>query len=150
MRGESVLVVESDPYLERLVTRQLERMGFAVATAVHYDDVIGSVVRLRPRLVCLSLSLPRNSGYDVCDAIRADRRLAEVQILIMSDRATPQDMAWAEEAGASAFLRKPFTAAALAKFVRALVDPRRASRPSVPLLQRPGVPIRRYAASGDR
>jgi DNA-binding response OmpR family regulator len=132
----SALVIDSDPSTERMVARQLERVGFVAITALRYEDVVRALSEHRPRLVCLSLSLPSCSGYDVCEAIRADHRLGYVQILVMSDRATPQEMAWAEEAGANAFLRKPFTARELEIYVHALIDPRRASRPGVRRLRR--------------
>jgi DNA-binding response OmpR family regulator len=133
------LVVEGDPSTADRVAQQLTRMGFAAAALVRYDDVLRAVFEGPPHLLCLSLSLPCNSGYDVCEAVRSDERLAHVQILVMSDRATPQEMAWAEEAGANAFLRKPFTAQELEAYVHALIDPRLASRPEVRRLRRPSV-----------
>ena len=88
------------------------------------------------RVAVVSLNLPRNSGYDVCELIRADVRLSEVQILITSDRSSPAAIAYAEEAGANAFLRKPFTPLQLARYARALLAPEEPSRPSMRWLRR--------------
>ena len=140
-RKPRVLVVEDHPEVQSMVVCAIERMGFHVEPAVHYDEVIRALFERTPSLVCLSLSLPCNSGYDVCEVIRADARLDRVQILITSDRATAAEMAWAEEAGANAFLKKPFTIAQLAKYVTALLDPQRISRPSVRRLRRSEVPL---------
>jgi DNA-binding response OmpR family regulator len=140
MEPRSVLVVESEPETRAMITAAIERMGFAVEAAVRYQDVLEALFDRTPGLVVLSLSLPCNSGYDVCEALRAEPRFAAVQILVTSDRATPAEMAWAEEAGANAFLKKPFTLAQLAKYVTALTDPQRASRPSVRRLRCSEVP----------
>jgi len=143
MDVKRVLVVESDPETQAMITTELERIGFVVETAVRYEDVLEALFERTPRLVVLSISLPCNSGYDVCEALRADERFAGVQILVTSNLATPSQLAWAEDAGANAFLKKPFTVAQLAKYVFALTDPRSPSRPSVRRLRVSGVPASR-------
>src|SRR5262252_7687471 len=131
MDPRRALVVESEPETRAAMVAALKEMGFSVEEAVRYQDVLEALFERTPNLVVLSLSLPCNSGYDVCEALRAEERLSSVQILVTSDLATPSQMAWAEDAGANAFLKKPFTLAQLAKYVFALTDPRTPSRPSV-------------------
>jgi DNA-binding response OmpR family regulator len=135
-----VLVVESDPDARSMITAAIERLGFKVEAQVRYQDVLEALFDRTPGLVVLSLTLPCNSGYDVCEVLRAETRFSEVQILVTSTRAIPSEMAWAEEAGANAFLKKPFTAAQLGKYVVALSDPRTASRPSVRRLRCSEIP----------
>jgi two-component system chemotaxis response regulator CheY len=93
-----------------------------------------------PNLICLDLTLPRESGFEVCEHMQRDMRLRFVPILVMSDRASPEDMAQAEQVGANAFLKKPFTAAKLLKYVNTLLDGPHASRPSVRRLRRSDPP----------
>ena len=135
-----ILVVEDDPTLQAELVAALEGLGHTVVVAVHYDDVTRTLVDTRPHVVIVSLNLPRNSGYDVCEVIRGNERLAATQILITSDRATPAEFAFAEEAGANAFLRKPFTRPQLTKYLTALLDTKRPARPSVRMLRRSDIP----------
>jgi DNA-binding response OmpR family regulator len=135
-----ILVVEDDPNLQAELVDALEGLGHAVNVAVQYDEVTRALVDTRPHVVVVSLNLPRNSGYDVCEMIRGDEGLAATQILITSDRASPAEFAFAEEAGANAFLRKPFTRAQLTKYLTALLDTKRPARPSVRMLRRSDLP----------
>lgn len=106
----SVLLVEDAPPLRRLMVHHLRRMGFS---ELHEAASGGAALRLlerhRPDLVCLDLVLPDVSGYDVCEFIRGSERLTGVPVLMLSAHCLPQDRVCAEEAGAAAFLAKPFT-----------------------------------------
>jgi DNA-binding response OmpR family regulator len=93
-----------------------------------------------PHLVCLDLTLPRESGYELCEYMRKEPRLRLVPILVTSDRSSPEDMAHAEYVGANAFLKKPFTPEKLLKYVITLLDGPHASRPSVRRLRRSDIP----------
>ena len=75
----------------------------------------------RPDLVCLDLTLPDVSGYDVCEHIRGQPELAGVPVLMISARGTLLDRAQAEEVGADGYLTKPFTQDELEQQVRAVV-----------------------------
>jgi DNA-binding response OmpR family regulator len=125
------LVVEDDPSLQRAVVERLESMRFDVRAAANYDAAVKALAGCQPNVVLVDLGLPSESGYELCEFIRKQRTLLTVPILVMSERSFPEDMAHAEDAGANAFLKKPFTAAQLSKYVEALLDGRKASRPSV-------------------
>ena len=75
----------------------------------------------KPHLVCIDLRLPRDSGYEVCEFIKKNQRLQDVQVLVMSERASAADRAHAEEAGAHGFLPKPYTQNQFDEQVRGLM-----------------------------
>ena len=102
------LVVEDDPDLRAMVRRYLEAMNMEVTEVAEGRAAILHVAVNRPDIVCLDLMLPEMSGYEVCEFMRTEVRLAGVPILIMSARALPQDRAFAEQVGASSYLVKPF------------------------------------------
>ena len=122
-----VLVVDDDPDIRLLVRRCLEDMGLDVEEASCGLTAIARLEKLAPELVCLDLMLPEVSGYDVCEHIRRSPRLREVKVLMMSARAHPVDRAYAEEAGAAAYLTKPFTITEFASQVGALLSERGAA-----------------------
>jgi DNA-binding response OmpR family regulator len=127
----TILVVEDDPVLQRTMAKGLEDAKFIVKTALDYETAVGILKTLRPSLACIDLALPRQSGYELCEYIRKQPELIYVPIVVTSDRAFPEDMAHAEEAGANAFLKKPFAPDKLTKYVFALLDGPNSSRPSV-------------------
>jgi DNA-binding response OmpR family regulator len=120
-----VLVVHDEPEFTAGLKKAL---GGDVDLAVDGRAALACIARNRPAVVCVSLNLPRDSGYDLCEQIRRNRELDQVQILVISDRQSPEVIAYAEEAGANAFLAQPFTFDLLARYVRNMMAPDSRSR----------------------
>lgn len=135
-----VLVVEDHPSERDAAVRILRSQDFRVETAADYQGAVKFMETKIPALVCLDLTLPRESGFEVCEFMQREPRLRFVPVIVMSDRASPEDMAHAEHVGANAFLKKPFTREKLIKYVVTLLDGPHASRPSVRRLRRSDPP----------
>lgn len=121
----SVLVVEDAPFFRRVLGDYLRRLGVTeLHEAASGHAALQVLERLRPDLVCLDLVLPDVSGYDLCEYIRGSERLADVPVLMMSARNMPADRAHADEAGATAYLPKPFTEEEFAQRVRQVLAAR--------------------------
>jgi DNA-binding response OmpR family regulator len=127
------LIVEDDPALQRAMRLHLERMHFEVAGAHHYAAAVDHLTARRPHLVCVGLELPTQSGYELCEYIRGPLGLKSVPILVTSHSSFAGEMASAEEAGANAFLKKPFTMNQLTRYIEVLLG---AGRPSTPYVRR--------------
>ena len=136
MEKRTVLLVEDHPTQREAIRRCLLEKDFQVETAPDYHAAIRVLADFVPDLLCLDMTLPRESGLELCEYVRAEQRLKFVPILVISDRSSPEDMANAEDAGANAFLKKPFTRDKLLKYVGVLLDGPHASRPSVRRLRR--------------
>jgi DNA-binding response OmpR family regulator len=132
----SVLVVDDDPVLHRDMISLLGAMGFDVLGAFHYEEAVQHLAARKPHLVCVDVGLPTQSGYELCEYIRKTLGLTTVPILMTGDSGSPEDMANAEEAGANAFLKKPFSMRQLTNYVEALVDRERRARRSEPYMHR--------------
>jgi two-component system OmpR family response regulator len=125
------LIVEDDPSIQQAVRKRLIEMKFDVLSALDYQSAIKQLEGKKPDIVLVDLALPRESGYELCEYIRRQPALLYVPILVISERNFPEDMAHAEEAGANAFLKKPFPMPRLTKYIQALLDGPHSSRPSV-------------------
>jgi DNA-binding response OmpR family regulator len=136
----TILLVEDHPPEREAIRRVLVGQEFRVDATADYHGAVTLLTSSVPSLVCLDLTLPRESGFELCEYIRSDARLRFVPILVMSDRSSPEDMAHAEYVGANAFLKKPFTRERLLKYVITLLDGPHASRPSVRRLRRSEIP----------
>jgi DNA-binding response OmpR family regulator len=133
------LVVEDEPSLQRAMVRELEKARFQVLVASSFEAAVGHLQDLKLDIACIDLGLPSESGYELCEHIRNRLNLIWLPILVTSERGFPEDMAHAEEAGANAFLKKPFTMDRLLKYVSVLLDEPPVSRPDVCRLRLPGV-----------
>ena len=103
-----ILVVEDHPDTQAAVAEYLGQRGFDVEVASHGEDAMRLLREKRPDLVYLDMNLPRISGYEVCEQIRTDGDLQETGILMTSAQSSLQVEAFCLEAGADAFLAKPF------------------------------------------
>jgi len=127
-----VLIVEDDPHLQKAMREHLVRMDFEVRVAPHYEAAVGHLTAAgEPSLVCIDIELPTQSGYEVCEYIRGPLGLQGVPILVTSDSGFPEDRACAEEAGANAFLKKPFSMREFGSYVEALLGEAHHGRPGV-------------------
>ncbi len=115
------LVVEDDPELQEAMLSHLADLDFETCGALHYDAAIEQLASCSPNLICVDIGLPTRSGYELCEFIRGTPALDRVSILVTSDSGFPEDMANAEEAGANAFLKKPFTMHQLTQYIEALL-----------------------------
>jgi DNA-binding response OmpR family regulator len=130
-RRRIALVVEDEPLLQRAMAERLRKAQFEVLTALHFNAAVCHLSATKFDIACIDLGLPSESGYELCEQIRNRPHLAWLPILVTSERCFPEDMAHAEEAGANAFLKKPFPMDRLLKYVSALLDEPPRSRPSI-------------------
>jgi DNA-binding response OmpR family regulator len=131
-----VLVVEDEPHLCERVKVWLESEDYDVACASEYKSALTAMEACIPSIACVDLSLPRESGLDLVEAMRRHSRGVVLPIIVMSERHSPEDMADAERVGANAFLKKPFARPMLMKYVRWILDGSHERTPSICDLRR--------------
>jgi DNA-binding response OmpR family regulator len=114
----SVLIVDDEPAIVRLVRDYLERAGFEVLTAGNGEDALQVFARSRPDLVILDLALPHMDGLDVA---RSMRRAGDVPIIMLTARTEEADRVAGLELGADDYVTKPFSAREIVARVRAVL-----------------------------
>jgi excisionase family DNA binding protein len=104
-----VLVVDDEPDIVELFVDALEADGrFEVSTAQTGYEAGMLTEKVRPEIVILDYLLPDINGTAVCKTIRSQPELSGVKILAISAIANPAEEAGMLEAGADAFIKKPF------------------------------------------
>jgi two-component system response regulator MprA len=116
-----VLVVDDDPATRRIVCALLDLDEYGLLEAPDGLATLELVRVERPGLVILDLTMPRLDGLRACQALRADPELAGTRVLVLTGRDQPDDRAAARDAGADAYLVKPFSSLQLLAAVRRLV-----------------------------
>jgi len=116
-----VLIVEDEPDLAELVRFHLTKAGFATEVAHSGRAGLEAIRRARPALVVLDLMLPDVSGTDVCREVRADAKLRDLPILMLTARAEEVDRVVGFELGADDYVTKPFSPRELVLRVRAIL-----------------------------
>jgi DNA-binding response OmpR family regulator len=118
--GKTALLVDDHPEIRNQIRAFLGKLGFDTVEAGDARAAIERLSTCRPDMICLDLLLPDSSGYDVCEFIRRSPEHSATPVLMMSERTYPEDRAHAAEAGADAFLAKPFTEKTLRERIEAL------------------------------
>jgi DNA-binding response OmpR family regulator len=114
----TVLVVDDEPDIVRILRDYLERAGFAVLTATDGESALATAHRHRPDIVLLDLTLPALDGLDVARALRRD---AEVPIIMLTARTEETDRIVGLELGADDYVAKPFSPREVVARVRAVL-----------------------------
>ncbi len=114
----TVLVVDDEMKITRLIRDYLEQAGFFVATASDGQGAIASARQLKPDLIVLDLGLPSIDGLDV---IRALRKVSNVPVVVVTARADEADRVVGLELGADDYIVKPFSPKELVARVRAVL-----------------------------
>jgi len=115
---KTILVVDDEPGIVRLVRDYLEHGGFTVLTASDGEAALRASRTIKPDLVVLDLGLP---GLDGLDVTRALRREGPVPIIMLTARSEESDKLVGLELGADDYLTKPFSPKELVARVRAVL-----------------------------
>jgi len=122
MTSSTILVVDDEPQIRRVLRTTLTSHGYTVFEAKNGEDAFESVRTHRPDLILLDVNMPDMSGLEVCREIRHS---SEVPIIMLTVRNSEQDKVQALDAGADDYVVKPFGSEELMARIRAAL--RRAS-----------------------
>jgi two-component system alkaline phosphatase synthesis response regulator PhoP len=114
----TILIIEDEPELAKVLCSYLEQAGFSVLSAGRGDSGLATWERKRPDLVILDLNLP---GLDGLDVARAIRRKADTPIIMLTARVEEADQLVGLELGADDYITKPFSPRIVVARVRALL-----------------------------
>jgi type II secretory ATPase GspE/PulE/Tfp pilus assembly ATPase PilB-like protein len=117
----TVLLVEDEEPLRRVLRELLERDGFTVVEARDGVEALDQVDRIGPDLVVLDLNLPRLDGFAVLTHLRARQATANLPVIVLTAKGDGDSEVRVFEYGASDFLAKPFRPRALSSRLRAML-----------------------------
>lgn len=101
-----IMIVEDDPTLRDIYTTRFTAEGYRVATASDGEAALSTAVKERPDLILLDIMMPKISGFDVLDILRATPETKDTKIVVMSALSQTADIEKGKALGASAYLVK--------------------------------------------
>jgi CheY-like chemotaxis protein len=102
-----ILIVEDNEMNRDMLSRRLERRGFAVVIAVDGGEGVAMARSEAPDLVLMDMSLPVMNGWEATRAIRADEATAHLPVIALTAHSMPGDREKAMEAGCNDYDTKP-------------------------------------------
>jgi len=133
---QSILIIEDEPELVKVLRSYLEQAGFSVITAYRGDTGLTTWETRQPDLVVLDLNLPGMDGLDVARAIRRSKTgNPNTPILMLTARVEEIDQLIGLEVGADDYVTKPFSPRVVVARVRALLRRGETAMPPAEILR---------------
>jgi CheY-like chemotaxis protein len=119
MNDHTVLVIDDEEYIRRLIRFVLERAGFAVRLAASTEEGLRMSREDPPDVISVDLMMPGRSGLDFLADMRADPATALIPIIVVTAAGIKADVDRALELGATGLLYKPFSQSQLIEAINA-------------------------------
>jgi two-component system, cell cycle response regulator DivK len=118
---KTILYVEDNEFNRKIVRDLLARTSYRLIEAIDGDAGVAAAREALPDLIIMDIQLPRLSGLDATRQLSAEPRTARIPIIVMTSFALAGDEQKARDAGAVAYLAKPYSPRELLKLIRQLV-----------------------------
>ena len=105
MNAASILVVDDEPQIRRVLRSTLSSQGYVILEAKTGEEAIEVARKEKPDLVLLDVNMPGMGGNEACKEIR---RASEAPIIVLTVRNAERDKVLALDAGADDFVVNPF------------------------------------------
>ena len=135
---ESILVVDDDPIIARLLEIELEASGYEVRLARTGEEAIENAQENRPDLMLLDVMMPGIDGFEVARRLRSDPRTLPVSIIMLTATGLSANRLEGLNAGADDYIVKPFDTPELLARVKGVLRRARETRSQSPLTGLPG------------
>ena len=121
MSGKTILYVEDNAVNRRLVRDLLKQTTYTLVEAIDGEAGVAKALELRPDLILMDIQLPKISGLEATRRLRAEAATANTPIIAITSFALSGDDQKAKEAGATAYLAKPYSPRDLLALIRKIL-----------------------------
>lgn len=119
----TVLIVEDSPTMRQLLVYAVSRVGDVLTIeACDGVDALKQLADVTPDIILADINMPVMDGLKLVKRVRADERLKDIPIVIITTEGADEDRERALELGANAFVTKPIQAPQVVELVRGLLD----------------------------
>jgi len=118
--NKTILYVEDNEYNLKIVRQLLSRTTYRLIEAMDGEQGVAAARRELPDLILMDIQLPKISGLDATRELRVDPNTAHIPIIAITSFALSGDSEKAKDAGATAYLTKPYSPRELLQLIREL------------------------------
>ena len=128
MSQKTVLYVEDNEFNRKIVRQLLGATTYRLLEATDGEQGVATAIEALPDLILMDVQLPKLSGLDATRQLRQEPKTARIPIIAVTSFALSGDDQKAQEAGASAYLAKPYSPRELLALIRKLAPEALAGR----------------------
>ena len=118
--SKTILYIEDNEFNRKIVRDLLARTSYRLIEAVDGEQGVATALHEMPDLILMDIQLPKLSGLDATRQLRADSKTAPIPIITITSFAMSGDEQKAKDAGATAYLAKPYSPRELLRTIRNL------------------------------
>ncbi len=119
--AKKILIADDEQNIVISLEFLMKREGFEVLIANDGEEAVKRIRSDCPDLVLLDVMMPKKSGFEVCQEIKADPAFSGVRILMLTAKGRDTEMAKGLALGADAYMTKPFSTKELVEKVRSML-----------------------------
>jgi len=116
-----ILIAEDEPDIRDLVAFTLRFAGHEVHAVGNGEEAVNTAPSVMPDLILMDVRMPRMTGYEACEKMKADPVLKDIPVVFLSAKGQDSEIRTGLDAGASEYLLKPFAPAELTARVAELL-----------------------------
>ncbi|MFA7280967.1 MAG: response regulator [Sterolibacterium sp.] len=118
---KKILIVDDEPNIVISLEFLMKREGFQVTVAVDGEEALRKIAELEPDLVLLDIMMPKKSGFEVCQEVRANPDWAATKLIMLTAKGRDTEVQKGMALGADAYVTKPFSTKDLVIKVRSVL-----------------------------
>ena len=119
--SHKILIVDDEPNIVISLEFLMKKEGFQIAVAGDGEEALAKVASFAPDLMLLDVMMPKKSGFEVCEALRADPANSALKIVMLTAKGRETEVAKGLAIGADAYVTKPFSTKDLVVRVKELL-----------------------------
>lgn len=127
MKEDYILIIDDSETNNILLEALLEDVGYVTKTALSASDGWMLIHQHKPQLILLDLLMPKISGFQMLDRLKASEKFADIPVVIVSALNEPDTIDTLMKAGADDFFSKPINIKTIVSRVQELVPPKATS-----------------------
>ncbi|MBK8452576.1 MAG: response regulator [Thiofilum sp.] len=116
--SRTVLIADDEPNILISLEFLMKREGFRVLLAHNGQEALDHITHETPDLLLLDVMMPKKTGFDVCQELRAQEAYQQLPILMLTAKGRDTDIAKGMALGANDYMLKPFSTKELVQKVR--------------------------------
>ncbi|MDX9717043.1 response regulator transcription factor [Thauera sp. WH-2] len=120
--NKKILIADDEQNIVISLEFLMKREGFDVVVANDGEEAVQRIRAERPDLVLLDVMMPKKTGFEVCQEVKADPALAAVRVLMLTAKGRDTEVAKGLALGADAYMTKPFSTRELVDKVRSMLE----------------------------
>jgi CheY-like chemotaxis protein len=113
MPDATVLVVDDDPVILKLLQVNFEMDGYRVVTAADGAEGVERARSEQPDIILCDIMMPKMNGFEVTKTLKADKKTRSIPVVLLSAKAQAADLQAGADVGADDYITKPFDPLAL-------------------------------------